>query len=93
MSLPKKLRQATFRVVPPWVNCLSITSTGELLACESSANDLERNERRFWCPMMDRQCLILDDGYDRTDWDHSAIDRWQKPLNDDDLTALTFGDI
>ena len=69
----RKATQATFEIAPPWVKSIAVNRNGECWGFEVVVADLERNDRRFWCALMDKKAVLLGSGFDTTKWKNSAI--------------------
>tara|TARA_B100000530_G_scaffold309310_1_gene235018 strand:- start:37586 stop:37852 length:267 start_codon:yes stop_codon:yes gene_type:complete len=69
----RKATQATFKIAPPWVKSIAVNRNGECWGFEVVVADLERNDRRFWCALMDKRDVLLGSGFDTTKWKNSAI--------------------
>ena len=62
----KKATQATFKIAPPWVKSIAVNRNGECWGFEVVVADLETNDRRFWCALMDKEAVFLGSGFDAT---------------------------
>lgn len=69
----KKATQATFKIAPPWVKSIAVNRNGECWGFEVAVADLETNDRRFWCALMEKASVFLGSGFDATNWKNSAI--------------------
>lgn len=84
----RKVRQATFKIAPKWVNSIAVDSNGHAWGYETKAQHLEHDKRRFWSPNLDSESVFLGSGFDTTDWQNSALNRWDISAREYQLKQL-----
>ena len=70
--MTKQLTQDVFKDAPDWVRSAAVDDDGQAwgYACKKADLQLEHD-----CHYSDNYCYtLIDDGYDTTNWQHSAID-------------------
>ena len=70
----KKLTQAIFNDAPDWVQSAAVDSDGELYGYYVSSKWLKTDDNYHHAPL-GSYSEFLDDGFDTTNWQLSAIDR------------------
>lgn len=73
----RKATQATFKIAPKWVKSIAVNKNGTCWGFEVIKADLERNDCRFWCPLMAKASVFLGSGFDASDWQNSAVNSWE----------------